>query len=230
MTTGELLRELHRLQLKVHELREEVERAPRRLKVAQTKIDNQQKLLAEVHDAVKHLKVGIHEKEVSIKDNLAQIEKHQSQMKAITSKKEYDALRHEIDNERQANRVLEDQILEVMEQIEKKSAEQPLIEKALQTAKDEYKKCEGEITGRQGDLGKQLVEAQAALKAVEAQMNDDLRKTYTRLLGAFGSDALSPIQDRSCAGCNAEATQQQLGDARNGRIVTCKSCGRLLYV
>jgi hypothetical protein len=230
MTTGELLRELHRLQLLVRDLRGEVERAPRRLKVAQAKIDNHQKQLQEHHEAIKHLKVSIHQKEVSIKDNQAAIEKYQSQMKVITSKKEYDALRHEIDNQRRACRLIEDEILEVMEQLEKQTAEVPVLEKGVQAAKEDYRKCEAEISGRQGQLGQQLDEAEAALKVAEEQLSEDLRKTYTRLVAAFGADALCPLQGSSCSGCYTDATPQQQSDARAGRIVTCKSCGRLLYV
>jgi len=230
MTNRELLKELHRLQLKVSELRSEAERAPKRLRASQLKIDQQQKALSEHLDAIKHIKVAIHQKEVSIKDHHATAERYQGQLKAITSKKEWDALRHEIDSQHKAIAAIEDQILELMVELDQKNAETAVLEKALQTAREEYKKAEEQIGSRQGDLLAQLKQAEVELKAAEEQMSAELKSIYNRLVAAYGgAEAICELQGASCSGCNTEATLQQQRDVAAGRIVTCKSCAKLLY-
>ncbi len=228
--TVTMLRDLHRLHLRVRELRSEAEQAPRRIRKFQARIDLQQKQLQDAQDVLKHLKVTIHEKEVTMKANLDKITRHQEQMNKATTRREYDALRQEIDHEKQANRVLEDQILDTMGELEDKSKLVPDLEKSLQQARDEYRKCESEIGGRQSDLEKQLTEAAAALRAAEEALPADLKSAYERLVKSYGADCLSHLEGNSCAGCYTDATAQQYNDLRTGRVVFCKNCGRLLYL
>lgn len=231
MTVNELLRELHRLHLKIHDLREEAERAPRRLRAAQAKIDAASKALQEHLDRIKHLKVEIHQKEITVKEHQAKIERYQGQMKAITTTKEYDALRHEIENERLAITVIEDQILEVMLQMEQKQAQVPALEAEVQKAKAEYAKVEAEVGGRRDELYSQLAEAEAELKQLEQHLSGDLKSIYQRVVKAHGgAEALCELRDGYCTGCQTQVTLQQQIDAEANRIVVCHSCGKLLYL
>ena len=52
----------------------------------------------ELRDALQHIKVGIHQNEVSLKQSHQQIAKLEAQ--PVTNKKEYDALRNEVAAER----------------------------------------------------------------------------------------------------------------------------------
>jgi predicted nucleic acid-binding Zn-ribbon protein len=230
MTLPELLRELHRLHLKIRDLRNEGEQGPRKLKSYQAKIERFQKELAAEQDAIKHLKTSIHAKEVEIKDNEQKTAKYQTQMGSATTKKEYDAFRHEIDHVKQANRVIEDDILEVMMQLDERTKKLPEFEKAIQQAKEEHRKAEADLGGRLKEHDHWLADAETALKAVEAQLTGDPRQAYDRLLVQYGAEALAPLENRSCSGCYTELTSQQQNDLRAGRMVTCKSCARLLYL
>jgi predicted nucleic acid-binding Zn-ribbon protein len=229
-TSADFFRELHRLHLRVRDLREEARRGPERLRKFQAKIDLQQKQLQDAQEAIKHLKVVIHEKEVTLKENADRVARYQQQMNTATSRKEYDALQHEINHTRQASRVLEDEILATMETLEEKTRQLPELQNALAQAQAEHRKAQEQIAGRQSDLEQQLAEATAALAAAEANVPADIRPQYTRLVSAFGADALAPVTNRSCAGCYNELTAQGYNDLRAGRIVFCKSCGRILYL
>jgi predicted nucleic acid-binding Zn-ribbon protein len=231
MTVNELLRELHRLHLKIHDLREEAERAPRRLRAAQAKIDAAVKVLQDHLEGIKRLKINIHQKETTIKEHEAKIERYQSQMKAITKDKEYQALRHEIENERMAIAVHEDQILDLMLQVEQKQAQIPALETEVQKARAEYAKVEAEVGGRRDELYAQLAQAESDLKQIEQHLNGDLKKAYERLVKAHGgAEALCELRDGYCSGCQTQATLQQRIDAAANRIVLCNSCGKLLYL
>jgi predicted nucleic acid-binding Zn-ribbon protein len=225
-----LLRELHALHLRIKTLRDEAEQGPQKLRKYQAKIDHQQRLFSETQETIKHLKVTIHEKEVTLKGNLQKITKHQQQMNEASSKKEYDALRSEIDHERQANRVLEDEILEAMGALEEKTQQLPALEKALEQAREEYGKAEQEIAGRQSGLQQRLAEVNGVLESTEAGLSGEVRLQYRRLVQARGDDALAPVNGQTCSGCYTEITPQNYQDLRAGRLVACKNCGRLLYL
>jgi predicted nucleic acid-binding Zn-ribbon protein len=230
MTIVDQLRTLHSVHLRLKELRGGSETAQRALKRFQVKIETEQKKLHDGQEAIKKVKMAIHEKEGAIKDNEATMERHRKQMNEVKTKKEYDALRHEIDNEKQANRVLEDEILELMGQQEEKTKELPTFEKAIQEAKAELSKAEADVVDRREALGQRLAEAEAELKAAEEALPPDVRSQYQRLLAAHGADALGVVADQSCGGCYMEITPQAYNDLKAGRLVACKNCGRLLYL
>src|SRR2546423_13778320 len=95
-TTAELFREIHRLRRFIQNLQEQIDRAPRQLKIQQGKVARQEELQREGQETLKKLKVTIHEKEVSLKATHTLIAKHIKQMETAEGKKEYDALQAEI--------------------------------------------------------------------------------------------------------------------------------------
>jgi predicted nucleic acid-binding Zn-ribbon protein len=114
----DLFRDIHRLRRFAHDLQEQIQRVPRQLQVQQARIARQEDLLRQGQDAIKHLKVSIHEKEVSLKTTHQQVAKHERQLNESASKKEYDALKAEIAADRQKCLQLEDEILGVGERLE----------------------------------------------------------------------------------------------------------------
>ena len=134
---GAILRELHRLRRHAADLQTEIERGPRTLKTQQARVGKHEDLLREGHELLKRLKVGMHEKEVSLKTKNQQIAKHQKQLNEATSKKEYDALQAEISADKRACQRLEDEILDLMAEGETRTAQLPELERAVQRAKEE---------------------------------------------------------------------------------------------
>src|SRR5437870_1179469 len=96
---GDVFREIHRIRRHAKDLGDKIEQAPRQLKVQQALLARQEEKLNQSHENTKHLKVNIHEKEVSIKALLTAIKKHEKQRDEAGNKKEYDALQLEIQQE-----------------------------------------------------------------------------------------------------------------------------------
>jgi len=223
------LKEMHILQLRIRDIRARIEQAPKQLRRFQTRVENRQKELNDWLEAIKHLKVTIREKEVSIKTNEEKIAKYAKQRNEATTKKEYDAFGVEITSQKQANTKIEDEILEMMSAVEEKTAQIPTHEKALKDAQEELKKASEELAAQRPEWDKRLAEAQASLKELESQLVSDQKVIYDRLTKAYGADALAPVTDGNCAGCNVALTPQGRQNLDNGLITTCKNCGRLVY-
>src|SRR5947209_7257933 len=126
---GPILRELHRLLKHATDLHTRMTQMPKTLQAQQTKARRQDEVLHHAQDAIKKLKVAIHDKESQIKTERQRITKYEKQLEEITSKKEYDALKHEIAGVYEAISQLEDEILAAMEETDKQTAALPEIEK-----------------------------------------------------------------------------------------------------
>lgn len=225
-----LFREIHRLRRFAHELQEQIDRLPRQQKAQQAKVARQEEILHQAQDALKHLKVDIHAKEGTLKSTHGQIAKYQKQLNEAESKKEYEALQHEINDAKAACARLEEEILEALADSEDKTSRLPELEKAVQQAKEEQSRFESAMQERLANYQTQLAEARQQLHEREAALPAGLQAQYERIVGARGHEALSSIQGQSCASCYTEITAQQRNELQQELFVLCKSCGRILYL
>jgi uncharacterized protein len=225
-----ILRELHRLRRHIAGLQEEINRVPLKIRAQQAKLTRQEDELKVARDALNHTKVTIHQNEVTLKQTHQQMAKYEGQLRDISSKKEYDALQHEIANEKTKCGGLEDAILEGMTKAEEQAARIPELEKALKTGKDELARFETMSKERVVTMTEELQRTQGQLKEVETTLPMDIRPTYERLVASMGEGALSLSKKNTCSACNSALTEQQGHDLLAGRLVLCKSCGRIVYL
>jgi predicted nucleic acid-binding Zn-ribbon protein len=230
MSAIAILRELHRLRRHIKGLQDEIDRAPRQIKAQLAKVSRQEEELKVVHDDVNKVKLTIRQNEAALKELQQQIGRWQQQMKEITSKKEYDALLHEIAGARMKSSELEDAILEGMTKADDEAARIPEQEKALKQAQIDVATFDQTSKERVTTLRRELEQTQGQVREVEEQLPPDFRMHYDRMVSAKGEDALSLVKDRSCQSCHTALTAQNFNDLRSGRLVTCKSCGRIVYL
>jgi predicted nucleic acid-binding Zn-ribbon protein len=227
---GVILRELHRLRRFAKDLQTKIDQGPRALQTQQARAARQEDAVHQAQEGLKKLKVAMHEKDVTLKTTLQQITKYQKQQNEAASKKEYDALQHEIDGARKKVSKLEDEILEAMGESEEHAAKLPEVEKAAKHVKAEVARFATEHAARLADYAEQLRQTEQQIKEVEGTLPDDVRPQYQRLITAKGDDALSALSGRTCSACYTEITAQSHNNLSMGNFVICKHCGRILYL
>ena len=57
-----------------------------------------------------------------------------------------------------------------------------------------------------------------------------MRAQYNRTIDSMGADGLAVVHDRVCENCHTEITVQAYNDLREEKFVSCRSCGRILYL
>jgi predicted nucleic acid-binding Zn-ribbon protein len=225
-----ILREVHRLRRFAHELQEGIDRFPRQLKAQQAKLARQEEAQREGVEALKRLKVTVHQNEGLLKSTHGQIAKYERQLNEAASKKEYDALQGEIAAARAKCKQLEDDILAGMDEVETRTAGLPELERATQQAREELARWEETARVRLAEQQAQLKETQTRLAEVEATLPANVREQYRRIITAMGQEGLSAVRSNTCAACGTEITAQNYNDLLAGNFFVCKSCGRILYL
>jgi predicted nucleic acid-binding Zn-ribbon protein len=229
-TPAAIFREIHRLRRYVRELEGKADQEPRLRKAQDAKLARQETILKQAQDGLKHLKVEIHQNEVSIKSAQDQIKKYEKQLKEmISNKKEYDALTHEIGTAKATIAKLEDETLELMGQSEEQTAKLPEVEVGLRKAKEEHARFDQDHAQALDRYAQERLRALDELKAQEALLPEDLVAQYNRFVAAKGADAMSSVQNGVCSACYTEVTPQMTSELRRGSFLMCKNCGRILY-
>ncbi len=225
-----ILREIHRLRRHAKDLQTRVEQGPRQSKAQQARIANHEEALRQAQEALKKAKVKVHAEEVTLKTKNQQAAKYQDQFKTASTKKEYDALKLEIENARKEVSHIEDEMLEAMGAVEDQTNLLPALEKAVQEAKADAAQYESESVPRLAALAEEWRKVLGQLAEVEANVPAEIREMYDRVSKKRGEDALAAIEGRVCSSCYTEVTSQNYNELLDEKFVECKSCGRILYV
>jgi predicted nucleic acid-binding Zn-ribbon protein len=225
-----LMREIHRLRRFANDLQEQIDRAPRQLKLQQARVARQEEVQRETQEAIKRLKITTHEKEVSLKSAHAQIAKYEKQLNEAAAKKEYDALQLEIKHGKEKCQQLEEEILTAIGTSEEKTTQLPELEANVQRTRDEYALFEKGVNDKLATLREQLRQTRAQLEEAETHIPVNHRSVYDRVVHSKGPDAMTAVLNKTCSACYTEITSQNYADLLAERFVLCKSCGRILYL
>lgn len=225
-----ILKELHRLRRHVRDLQTELERGPRLLKAQQARAAQGEQTLQSAKDQIQKLKVTSRDRENAYKTTQQQLAKYRQQLNTVQSKKEMEALQHEIADTTTKSAELESEALQAMMDAEEQTTTLPKLEQVLKDAQAALANFDRENQARMAQLTQQLQQAQTELAGVEQQLSGDVKLLYERLVAAHGADALSAVKNRNCTTCYTAITAQNYNDLLGGRFVICKSCGRALYL
>lgn len=224
------LRELHRIHTEIQRVRTELDRGPRQVRAKQRVVENKTAEIEQLRQRLTQSRKSADEKGLLLKSNEAKLLALQVKLNQATSNREFDAVKSQMDADRMANSVLEDEILEALEKTDGLKASIEAAEKEKANFETEGKTFAERVAAAEGDLKSELARLEASLAVAEKIIPASLTPDYKRLVQAHGATALAPIENKACSNCMTVVTQQQSIDLRAGRFTFCRNCGRLQYL
>lgn len=167
--------------------------------------------------------------ESELQDLEAKRSRYKGQLMEVKTNKEYTAMLHEIETVEREIRSREDRILEEMERAETLQAtvkrEEGVFREAEQRDEAERKR----LAGRQAELERRTATRESERDAVAAELPEDVRETYQRVVKLRGS-GVAAARDEMCQACRVKLQPQVYVDVkRNDGLLRCPSCNRILY-
>lgn len=151
-------------------------------------------------------------------------------MNRIKNIKELQALQREIDQIKQSNGELEEQLIGILEEIEGFKA-------ALKGKEDELGKMEAEWKQKQEEMQTQISgidqavsDASTLRQNIASQITGDLVQRYELIFARRGGTAVVTVSDGICQGCFMNLPPQLWNEImKSEKINLCPSCNRILY-
>jgi predicted nucleic acid-binding Zn-ribbon protein len=223
------LPELHRLHLAIQEVQEEIDRGPRQLKARSNTTATRLADLDAQRQKQKQLKMLADQKALQLKTNEAKLVDLKGKLNQAASNREFDIIKGQIEADKVANSVLEDEILETLDKVDKSQADVKKLEAEVAAAQAEEKKFSAIVDEKRPGLEARLSTLRDELTKAEKDLPDEIRAAYQRLVQAHGASALSPVENATCTSCYVRLTPQNAVSIEAGAIMFCRTCGRLLY-
>jgi len=228
-TATDTFRTLHRIHRQLADLRDRIAAGPRLVAAHAKQLEAAEAARAAVQEDVKRAKASADQKQLQLRSAEAKILDLEGKLNACKTNREYQLLRDQIAADRMATKVLEDEILEGLEKVDAIRGTLPSAETAVAAAKKLLEENRARVAGEGSALAGEVDRVQGLLTAAEAELPDDARAVYDRGIKHKGADALAAIEGDSCGGCFQQITSKMSADLMLGRVVACRSCGRLLY-
>jgi predicted nucleic acid-binding Zn-ribbon protein len=224
------LKELHQIHIQPQDVQEQIARGPRQANARAAFTAKKQAEADAAKDALKKAKMTADQKALQLKTNEAKIADLKGKLNMASSNRVFDIIRSQIDADTMANSVLEDEILEALETVDRMQVAAGKAQQEVDQAKLEQDRITKEVAAADPKLQQTAEELSAHLKAAESHLPGTILEVYRRLVQAHGASALASVENKACTACFAILSSNSLIELNTGKTHFCRSCGRLLYL
>ena len=222
---------LQKIDVDLFDYRRQLREIPSQLHEIQAVFDKKKARLQQLEAKAQEHELAKKAKELDLKSKEADIVKADGLLMTLRTNKEYQAKLFEIENLKADKSVLEDEILEAMEEmdkINKEIADEKIVlaaeEKKYQTEKA---KVDAAIAAIQDQAQAFEVKRREAMQGIDKEP----LALYERIVENRDGLALVPIVGNSCGGCFMNTPPQIANKIRMyDELVRCERCARLLYL
>lgn len=225
----EKLIELEKADREIARLTDEVAALPRRVAAIEDKLADDKAAVEHAKAAIKTNEANRRKLESDIQSFQQKIVKYREQSSSVKTNDEYRALMHEVEFTEKQISGSEDKILELMIALEAEEKALKTAETQMKAETAEVEKEKREAHTRTEEDEKLLAELGSKRAQLRSGIGDNALAHYDRVMRQRKS-AIAEGRGQKCMACFVMLRPQTWQEVRsNENIITCSSCGRILY-
>lgn len=222
---------LQRIEIETNSVHAKIGNVDQRLENLDEKLRNFKQVIEKQESVIDELNQKYRDYETDVRMNLDGIKKSEAKLSSVKTNKEYQAFLKEIDDLKEKNSKLEDDMIEFLDRIE--DAEKILNEKIT-----EYSELEARLNSEKETIQKETEEGKRQLESLDAErktvasgIDADLLATYNRVKSLQSNGiGIVAVTNAVCQGCNMNIPPQMYNELQRGDgLKKCPICDRIIY-
>jgi predicted nucleic acid-binding Zn-ribbon protein len=222
--------ELQKVDDAIHEVRQELDRAPGDLKALEERFAEVENQRNYVLDKLSHLQDQQKRLSLEIDDDAARIKKSKNKLTQVGNTREYHAVLREMDSMEKVNRSREEEKTTLLDEIQSQN-------EALAALDVTYNALKGELEEKRSSLDDRLKKAQAALVELDAKRTHvgtaiphPVFLRYEFIRERLEHPVIVAVREGVCSGCHIAVPPQTFIELQRGQqILSCPNCQRLIF-
>lgn len=147
----------------------------------------------------------------------------------VTNPKELSDLQSEIEALGRRREALEEEILGAMMQVEEAEAQETAVAAQLANTESDWKKKTASLDAEQNELALRLHKLMQQRQAQVGRIDTRLLQEYQQIAKKKGGVAVAKLRADQCLACQIGLPAHTVKQVRQGELVNCMNCGRILY-
>jgi predicted nucleic acid-binding Zn-ribbon protein len=227
--TLEAIYHIQKLDDQIRNQLERLEQIPKDSEALKRQLEESRSRLDEINRQQVELAKQKKSFEQEVEQTTANIKKHQNQLLSVKTNKEYSTMLHEIDGEKKKISDTEEQILNIMDTLEKLAVQESEEKKIFKVSEDQSRGKQQELDKEANETKIRAEEFKKAKQESLVSLPKDVLALYERIGKARGGIAVVPVKSGACGGCFGNLPTQLLNRIRDmDKLITCENCGRIL--
>lgn len=223
--------------VQLQEIEKGVNRIRKVLEGVESEIDSRRKKRRDAENELNTLEAQLtevrglyREFENEVKDRDVRLKKSEEYIKNVKTNTEYQTLLREIDDNRKRNSETESQMIEYLDQIEKKEKEvvesRGRLDTIVKTTEREISEIESNCVSER----KELAVITAKRDEVAVKVKPRLLDRFNKILLQSSGIAIVPLTNTTCGGCFMNIPPQKFIEIQRGESLNfCPQCHRMVY-
>ncbi len=225
------LAKLQQIELEISKTRERLSKVDQRFEELDGKLLDLRQMIEQYESTIKEMNRQYRAYESDAQANLDRIKKSEAKLSSVKTNKEYQSSLKEIDDLKEKNSKLEDEMIEFLERIEEADRELKAKNTAYSALKAEIQTEKETIQREAQEERHQLEKLDAEWKSLSGGIDAELLVTFNRIkTNQANKIGIVAVSSAVCQGCHMNIPPQLYNELQRGdKLQRCPICERIIY-